>query len=464
VLTTSAATFATVNTGYGANELYEMNQNVQTTSDVDFNSVDAQEFYLNTVNKTDIFKYPYEPYTYQIGIINGTTPPVYYAKNGHTGTVTSNADFNTLLNSVYAATPPFGRINVKGDVTFTSPLTILKPIILTIDGTVTVNGTDFIIIGDTTHFVKGGEINLNVVDGLDRSHNGIVLRDCTAITFHFNKLLRFNTAILMDPRNGGVGCGENHFYGGWVTRNNIGVGSNATGFAGWAQGNFFICSIYASLQYGVKLTGPPECQYTFMKGVSDNIAGVDPDEPAAGGGIDFYDTIGNNWFEYLYQREDYGAHTYYTIHPSSRLISDGVNNFGMYPTYFRSETYLRTNATLTIGLSDVWSSGYATYTGGSRFEGTTLGWKPPYYIKFIVGGAVAGGETISVAVQYEYNGGQGNAFTKTFAATGTYYLTNGELMELYRVDDYFSYVNAFAKTDQAATNATVSVVYGGMNP
>jgi hypothetical protein len=37
--TTSAVTFATVNTGQGANELYDMNQNVLTTSNVEFNRV-----------------------------------------------------------------------------------------------------------------------------------------------------------------------------------------------------------------------------------------------------------------------------------------------------------------------------------------------------------------------------------------------------------------------------------------
>ena len=39
VLTTSAVTFATVNTGQGANELYDMDQNVLTTSDVTFNDI-----------------------------------------------------------------------------------------------------------------------------------------------------------------------------------------------------------------------------------------------------------------------------------------------------------------------------------------------------------------------------------------------------------------------------------------
>ncbi len=41
VESTDAVTFATVDTGQGANELYDMNQNVLTTSDVTFNSVSA---------------------------------------------------------------------------------------------------------------------------------------------------------------------------------------------------------------------------------------------------------------------------------------------------------------------------------------------------------------------------------------------------------------------------------------
>ena len=37
--TTNAASFTSLNTGQGANELYDMNQNVQTTDDVTFNNV-----------------------------------------------------------------------------------------------------------------------------------------------------------------------------------------------------------------------------------------------------------------------------------------------------------------------------------------------------------------------------------------------------------------------------------------
>jgi hypothetical protein len=40
-ITAGAATFTTVDTGQGANELFDMNQNVLTTSDVEFNNISS---------------------------------------------------------------------------------------------------------------------------------------------------------------------------------------------------------------------------------------------------------------------------------------------------------------------------------------------------------------------------------------------------------------------------------------
>ena len=42
----------TLNTGQGANDLWDMDQNVETTSSVNFSSVEADEFYRNSVNYT----------------------------------------------------------------------------------------------------------------------------------------------------------------------------------------------------------------------------------------------------------------------------------------------------------------------------------------------------------------------------------------------------------------------------
>ena len=50
--TTSAVTFATVDTGQGANELYDMNQNVQTTDSPTFAGVTVKHFKIDTVNIT----------------------------------------------------------------------------------------------------------------------------------------------------------------------------------------------------------------------------------------------------------------------------------------------------------------------------------------------------------------------------------------------------------------------------
>lgn len=50
VETTDAVTFATVNTGQGANELYDMDQNVTTTSDVIFDSVSARVGVFDSVS------------------------------------------------------------------------------------------------------------------------------------------------------------------------------------------------------------------------------------------------------------------------------------------------------------------------------------------------------------------------------------------------------------------------------
>ena len=96
-----AAAFVTVDTGQGANELYDMDQNVKTTDDVQFNSIDIKNLFRNTVNITDILAYPFSGFSYQIGIMPGSSPPVYYAKNGTTGQIEfSGADAGALVNNV----------------------------------------------------------------------------------------------------------------------------------------------------------------------------------------------------------------------------------------------------------------------------------------------------------------------------------------------------------------------------
>ena len=52
VETTDAVTFATLDTGQGANELYSMNQDVETTDDVEFNSVKTNVLPVSVQNES----------------------------------------------------------------------------------------------------------------------------------------------------------------------------------------------------------------------------------------------------------------------------------------------------------------------------------------------------------------------------------------------------------------------------
>ena len=108
VESTDAVIFATVDTGQGANELWDMDQNVETTSDVTHNSIDAEEYYLSSVNKTDIMKYPQQDYSYLVWR-DGST---YFAKNGINGSIDfTGADADVLINSALGAST--GIVHLK---------------------------------------------------------------------------------------------------------------------------------------------------------------------------------------------------------------------------------------------------------------------------------------------------------------------------------------------------------------
>lgn len=121
-----AASFVTVDTGQGANELYDMDQNVQTTDDVTFNSIDIKNLFRNTVNKTDVLAYPVTEASYVIWS-DGLTPSTYYAKNGTTGQIQfSGTDAATVINAVIDALPVDGGVISLKAVEFT----ISTPIII----------------------------------------------------------------------------------------------------------------------------------------------------------------------------------------------------------------------------------------------------------------------------------------------------------------------------------------------
>jgi len=137
------AVFTTVDTGLGANELYGMDQNVLTTSDVNFSSVEADEFYLNSVNITDSI--PVRETSYIITTDGVTVRAI----NGMTGaTDYSGVDADTVINAALLAAPEYTTVNGKGlRYLINIPLLInktgliLENFVIELDGA---NYTDFI--------------------------------------------------------------------------------------------------------------------------------------------------------------------------------------------------------------------------------------------------------------------------------------------------------------------------------
>jgi len=107
VESTDAVTFATVDTGQGANELYGMDQGVESTDNVVFSSVDVDEYYLGTVNVTGILAYPQQPASYIVWEDGAT----YYAKSGADGAVVSSANASLIIQNALDAGA--GRILLK---------------------------------------------------------------------------------------------------------------------------------------------------------------------------------------------------------------------------------------------------------------------------------------------------------------------------------------------------------------
>jgi hypothetical protein len=77
-----------------------MNSTHASTSDLYVNN----DVYLQGTNRTDVLAYPEQTASYIIWVDGG----IYYAKNGHTGAVTSNTDAAMLINTCINALPARG--------------------------------------------------------------------------------------------------------------------------------------------------------------------------------------------------------------------------------------------------------------------------------------------------------------------------------------------------------------------
>ena len=142
------ATLGTLDTGQGANELYDMDQNVLTTSDVNFSSVEADDIYARGIyNVTQLAMYPQQPASYIIWGDPPAAPTIYYAKNGTDGSVTSNVNRTALQETILGSLTE-GMLYLR-DVQFNTSLTRPTNVVIVeqLNGVITTIGTNTTING-----------------------------------------------------------------------------------------------------------------------------------------------------------------------------------------------------------------------------------------------------------------------------------------------------------------------------
>jgi len=141
----------TLDTGHGANELYAMDQNVTTSSNVTFNSVkasrwvNASSFKLNkdlwygTSNRTDTIQFPEQAASYIIWTDNSTGTPTYYAKNCTTGQIDyTNTDAATVIQAAINTLTNGGLIFVKsGEYRLSTSIQLISNLIICGEGSST---------------------------------------------------------------------------------------------------------------------------------------------------------------------------------------------------------------------------------------------------------------------------------------------------------------------------------------
>lgn len=140
-----ALTAPTLDTGQGANELYDMDQNVLTTSDVDFNSIDSTEFYWNSANRTDVLAHPEGEAVFLVYNESGTIN----LKNLRTGQIDgSSGDADTVINwaigNLTSGRSYYEEIFLKGYFTIDNQISLANYTIIDLCGSTIylANGAD----------------------------------------------------------------------------------------------------------------------------------------------------------------------------------------------------------------------------------------------------------------------------------------------------------------------------------
>ena len=200
------ANFTTINTGYGA---FEIGQDLRTTDSVNFSRVEADEYFLNAVNITDI---TYQDYSY----IVWTKGVNYYAKNGETGaTDYTDTNCSNLFSTIYT-NPNIGKVFVKnGNYTVTHSILPNSNTILEGEGW----GTLFYYSGEQWCFYLKGEniiirdFSIDIAPGAGSANtrpDGVRSQDLDTFTISHLRVIGDRTEASDGQQEYQTGlCGEN---------------------------------------------------------------------------------------------------------------------------------------------------------------------------------------------------------------------------------------------------------------
>lgn len=154
-----AGTLVTLDTGQGANELYDMDQNVLTTSSPSFAGVTISGTDALTLGSTsiedDVLTYPQQPASYIIWKSGST----YYAKSGTDGSIyISGSNAATVIQATISALSSNGGVIFikKGTYSITSSLTMEHGVQIIGEGHATVLSLD----SDVTLFTCNKDDNV----------------------------------------------------------------------------------------------------------------------------------------------------------------------------------------------------------------------------------------------------------------------------------------------------------------
>lgn len=378
-----------------------------------------------------------------------------FLRNGTTGAIDSRgSDAASMTNYAVNNTPPGRTVAVLGDLNFTSPIYLFKAVNILMDGNMTAWRTDFIVVGDITHFVSGGTITLRSVTGLHQWKNTSCLRfqNSVSVTVHFTSIELFENGIYFSPV--GLGSGENSFYGGRVIACDYGIKWNDSlayhepGLSGiWSQGNRFFMSIYMCDIAGFHADTHIACDMNLFYGTIDNAAGwsfMGPEGIPHGGGMDIYETAGGQRFILVFVGfTEVPFSLNYQIGPATLLMTQ---NGVLIPEMF----YKFIDWTVLIGTDGVYGE-WTVFYPVLRLPGL---------LEFKLGGSFDSDERITVEIIARLSGHTGNPTYGTpllldFNSTGTYSLTVAQLYSLVDSEESLFDIFVHAYSNKSTTNVTM---------